>query len=286
MQTVFIDGYSIMCRMYYGINSDTRYNALNGFLPFLSSNITYHKPDAGAVVLDSRAATIRSKFYPAYKATRHPLDEALHTQIDILKDLLPALGIRAVCESGFEGDDLIGTLTKAGEEQGYSNLIISGDKDMMQLVSDKTTLKYKHSGDTKNITADDIRTKYGIEPHQFRDIKALLGDRSDNIPGVTGIGEKTALKLIQQWGDVRTLYAHISDVTPDRVRNLLISGRADAALSYKLGCIIRKAPICKDMSFYTLTTPSLTDACEAADRTGIPELKPIIEQTCRQLKER
>ena len=253
MRLLVIDGNSIANRAFYGIKllttKDGRYtNAVFGFLNILNSLLRSCEPDEVAVAFDLRAPTFRHKMYDGYKATRQAMPNELAQQMPILKQLLADLGYRQVAAEGWEADDILGTLAAACAARKDDCYLATGDRDSLQLVSDTTTVLLTTSamGRSKTVTMDPdaIREKYGIEPLQLIEVKSLMGDSSDNIPGVKGIGEKTALALVQKFGDLEGVYANIDDkAIKPKQREHLLEYRADAELSHVLGTIRTDAPI-------------------------------------------
>lgn len=258
MKLLAIDGNSIMNRAFYGIkllsNSKGQFtNALTGFMNIYLKEIGEVKPDCVAVAFDLKAPTFRHKANAAYKANRKGMPEELAQQMPVIKELLGDLGIKIVQCEGYEADDILGTLSKAAADSGNECYILTGDRDSFQLVSDHVTVRLATTKETKIYTPDRIMEEYGVTPRQMIEVKALMGDTSDNISGVKGIGEKTALSLIKQEGDVNTLYEHLADIklTPS-VRTKLENGHQDAIDSRFLAEICLEAPVEKATEFYKL----------------------------------
>ena len=253
MKLLAIDGNSIMNRAFYGIkllsNSKGQFtNALTGFMNIYLKEIGEVKPDCVAVAFDLKAPTFRHKANAAYKANRKGMPEELAQQMPVIKELLGDLGIKIVQCEGYEADDILGTLSKAAADSGNECYILTGDRDSFQLVSDRVTVRLATTKETKIYTPDRIMEEYGVTPRQMIEVKALMGDTSDNISGVNGIGEKTALSLIKQEGDVKTLYEHLADIklTPS-VRTKLENGHQDVVRE-----ICLEAPVEKATEFYKL----------------------------------
>lgn len=258
MKLLAIDGNSIMNRAFYGIkllsNSKGQFtNALTGFMNIYLKEIGEVKPDCVAVAFDLKAPTFRHKANAAYKANRKGMPEELAQQMPVIKELLGDLGIKIVQCEGYEADDILGTLSKAAADSGNECYILTGDRDSFQLVSDRVTVRLATTKETKIYTPERIMEEYGVTPRQMIEVKALMGDTSDNISGVKGIGEKTALSLIKQEGDVKTLYEHLADIklTPS-VRAKLENGHQDAIDSRFLAEICLEAPVEKATEFYKL----------------------------------
>ena len=244
MRLLVIDGNSIANRAFFGIKllttKDGRYtNAIYGFLNILLSLLKECDPDEVAVAFDLKAPTFRHKMYDGYKATRHGMPEELAQQMPVLKELLADLGYREVTAEGWEADDILGTLSAACDARKDDCFLATGDRDSLQLVSESTTvlLATTAMGRSKTVAMDvaAIEEKYGIRPRQLIEVKSLMGDTSDNIPGVRGIGEKTALALVQKFGTLENVYANIDDKTiKPKQREHLLECKADAELSHLL----------------------------------------------------
>ena len=256
MRLLVIDGNSIANRAFYGIKllttKDGRYtNAIFGFLNILLSLLKECEPDEVAVAFDLKAPTFRHKMYDGYKATRHKMPDELAAQMPVLKELLAALGYREVTAEGWEADDILGTLSAACAARSDDCFLATGDRDSLQLVSDTTTVLLATTAMGRSKTAvmdvDAVKEKYGVSPRQLIDVKSLMGDTSDNIPGVKGIGEKSAITLIQKYGSLAGVYAHLDDTADKTIkpkqREHLAEDRAMAELSYTLGTIRTDAPI-------------------------------------------
>lgn len=257
MKLMVLDGNSLVNRAFFGIKllttKDGRYtNAIYGFQNILLNLLTAHQPDAVAIAWDERAPTFRHQAYDGYKATRHGMPEELAQQMPVLKELLTHLGFVQVSKAGWEADDILGTLAAACEAQGGTTLLATGDRDSLQLVDDATTVLLATNKETLSMDPAAIREKYGVDPAQLIDVKSLMGDSSDNIPGVPGIGEKTALALVQKFGSLQAIYDHIDDpaIKPGQ-RTKLGANRDKAELSYMLGTIRKDAPIETDPAAYT-----------------------------------
>ena len=249
-----LDGNSIVNRAFYGVSSNltTRTgqptNAVFGFLNILNKLLDEEQPQALCVTFDRKAPTFRHLAYEGYKAQRKPMPEELASQMPILKEVLSALNIPMYELDGWEADDLIGTIAKTDERAGWDTVIVTGDKDSLQLVTDHTTVKLVSTRmgrtTTKDMTPESFRDAYGFDPIHIIDLKALMGDASDNIPGVKGIGEKTAMALLAQQPSIDGLYANLDqmDVKP-AARKKLVEGEGDARMSYDLATIHTDAPI-------------------------------------------
>ena len=249
-----LDGNSIVNRAFYGVSSNltTRTgqptNAVFGFLNILNKLLDEEQPQALCVTFDRKAPTFRHQAYEGYKAQRKPMPEELASQMPILKEVLSALNIPMYELDGWEADDLIGTIARRDEGAGWDTVIVTGDKDSLQLVTDHTTVKLVSTRmgrtTTKDMTPESFREAYGFAPIHIIDLKALMGDASDNIPGVKGIGEKTAMALLAQQPSIDELYANLDkmDVKP-AARKKLVEGEEAARMSYDLATIRTDAPI-------------------------------------------
>ena len=262
MRLLVIDGNSIANRAFYGIKllttKDGRYtNAIYGFLNILLSLLKECQPDEVAVAFDLKAPTFRHKMYDGYKATRHAMPEELAQQMPVLKQLLADLGYRTVTAEGWEADDILGTLAAACAARKDDCFLATGDRDSLQLVSESTTVLLAASvmGRSKTVVMDEdaIQEKYGLAPKQLIEVKSLMGDTSDNIPGVKGIGEKTALSLVQTFGSLEGVYENIDDkrIKPKQ-REHLLEDKPMAELSHTLGTIRTDAPIDTTEGSYTV----------------------------------
>ena len=254
MKLMVIDGNSIVNRAYYGVsqNLSTRdglpTNAIFGFLNILFRLLEEEKPDGLAVAFDLRAPTFRHLAYEGYKAQRKGMPEELAVQMPVLKQVLDAMNVRRCELEGWEADDLLGTMARINGEAGGETVIVTGDKDSLQLISDRTTVKLVTTRmgqtTTRAMTPETFRAEYGFDPIHMIDLKALMGDTSDNIPGVKGIGEKTAMALLAQYPSVHDLYANLDKVEakPAALKKLT-EGEADARMSYDLATIRCDAPM-------------------------------------------
>ena len=254
---LLIDGNSIMNRAFYGImgnkmlsNNGKYTNAVYGFLAILFKNLEDLNPDYIAVSFDLKAKTARHKLYEGYKANRHGMPEELAQQMPMIKEVLRAMNIDIVEKEGYEGDDILGTLSKFGEKQGLDVTILSGDRDTFQLATDKVTIRIPRTKQGKTEVDEYDRKKvieeYGLEPNALIEVKGLQGDTSDNIPGVPGIGPKTAIGLIQKYGTIDNLYKAIEEGKDDlkgKNKESIIENKDLAILSRTLGEINCNVPL-------------------------------------------
>ena len=258
MKLMLIDGNSIVNRAFYGIRmlnapDGTPTNGIYGFITILQRLLDEEKPDSLCVTFDVHAPTFRHKEYDGYKAQRKGMPDELRAQMPILKEVLDAMGIMRVEMEGYEADDLIGTLAGKCEREGGECVIVTGDKDSFQLITDKITVKHVKTRmgqtETVNYTPARFAEEYGFEPIKMIDLKALMGDTSDNIPGVAGIGEKTALDLIQRFENIENIYENIDTIdVKDGVRKKLREGEEMARKSFWLATIVTDAPIETELS--------------------------------------
>ena len=255
---VLIDGNSIMNRAFYGImgskmlttKDGTYTNAVYGFLAILFKLLEDLKPEYIVVAFDLKAPTARHKMYEGYKANRHGMPEELAQQMPIIKEILKAMNIDIVEKEGYEADDVLGTLSRYGEKHGLEVTILSGDRDTFQLATDKVTIRIPRTKagktETEEYNREKIKQTYGIEPKQLIEVKGLQGDTSDNIPGVPGIGEKTALSLIQKYGTIENLYKSIEEGKDDlkgKQKEKIVENKDLAEMSRFLGTINLEVPI-------------------------------------------
>ena len=259
MVLLAIDGNSIMNRAFYGIkalaNSKGQFtNAITGFMNIYLKELSQVQPDCVAVAFDLKAPTFRHKANADYKANRKGMPAELAQQMPVIKELLTDIGVKIVECQGYEADDILGTLSKACTDSGNECFILTGDRDSFQLVSDRVTVRLAGTKETKIYTPERIMEEYGVKPRQMIEVKALMGDASDNIKGVAGIGEKTALSLIQQLGSVDELYEKLGEIklTPS-VRAKLENGHKDALDSRFLAEIFLEVPIDTNIENYKLT---------------------------------
>lgn len=252
MKLLLIDGHSILNRAYYGVPNLTsskgvHTNAVYGFLNMMFSFLDMEKPGRLIVAFDESAPTFRHKMYKDYKGNRKGMDPELKEQVPMMEELLSAMNIPIVKKAGIEGDDILGTLSKRAEEKGYDVTIVSGDRDTLQLATKKIKIsipKTKKTGTiVENYYEDDVIKKMGVTPTEFIDVKALMGDSSDNIKGVPKIGEKTAFALIEKYHSIEKAYKDWENVTPKRASTNLHEYYDDAVLSKKLVTIDRDCDI-------------------------------------------
>lgn len=254
---VLIDGHSILTRAFFGVPDLTNVsglhtNAVYGFLNIMFKILEEEKPEDLIVAFDVKAPTFRHKMFEAYKGTRKPMPEELHEQVPLIQEVLTAMHIKIMTLEGYEADDILGTAAKRAEKEGYSVVIVSGDRDLLQLATDNILIripKTKQGGtEIENYYAEDVVEKYGVNPVEFIDMKGLMGDTADNIPGVKSVGEKTAAKLIKEYQTIENIYDNIDTVRPDRIRKALIADEENARLSKVLATICVDTPLELDFS--------------------------------------
>ncbi len=260
MKLLVVDGNSILNRAFYGIRPLTTKdgmftNAIYGFLTMLEKIKADTNPQRVAIAFDLKAKTFRHEAYALYKANRKGMPDELHMQLQPLKDLLSALGYKIVTCEGFEADDILGTLAKSCEQNGDECVIATGDRDSLQLVSDKVSVRLaKNLNGTMIYTPDTVLDEYGVTPKELIEIKAIQGDTSDNIPGVAGIGPKGATELIQRFKTVEYIYEHIDELDiKENMRKKLIDSKDNALISRMLGEICVTAPVETNLDAYVVS---------------------------------
>ena len=243
---VLIDGHSILNRAFYGVpdltNSEGLHtNAIYGFLNIMFKILEEEKPEYLTVAFDVHAPTFRHEMYADYKGTRKPMMEELRQQVPVMKEVLKAMGVKIIEQAGLEADDLLGTLSKRCESQGMDVSIISGDRDLLQLATEKVKIRIPKTKQGKTEVEDyyaaDVKARYEVTPKEFIDLKALMGDTSDNIPGVPSVGEKTATKIITEYGSIENAFAHVEEIKPPRASKALQEHYDLAQLSKVLATI-------------------------------------------------
>ena len=249
---VLVDGHSILNRAFYGVPDLTNAaglhtNAIYGFLNILFKILDEESPDYLTVAFDVKAPTFRHEMFKEYKGTRKPMPEELREQVPVMKEVLQAMGIRIIEQAGYEADDLLGTIAKRAEAEGIDVSLVSGDRDLLQIATDRIRIRIpKTKGgrtEIENYYAADVEAKYQVNPVQFIDLKALMGDTADNIPGVPKVGEKTATDLMVQFGSLDGIYEHIDEVTKKSVKESLIQNKDLAYLSRELATIKLDSPL-------------------------------------------
>lgn len=243
---VLIDGHSILNRAFYGLpdltnSKGVHTNAVYGFLNILFKILEEEKPDYLAVAFDVHAKTFRHHLYEAYKGTRKPMPEELRSQVPLMKEVLRAMNVQILEKEGFEADDVLGTLAKKAESEGKDVALISGDRDLLQIASEHVKIRIPKTKmgrtEIEDYYASDVKAKLQVTPEQFIELKALMGDTADNIPGVPKVGEKTATELMLTYGSIDEIYAHLDEIPKKSIRETLAANRELADLSKTLATI-------------------------------------------------
>jgi DNA polymerase I len=279
---ILLDGNSLANRAFYALPLFTTgeglyTNAVYGFLTMLFRLLDEEKPDYIAVAFDKSGPTFRHEQYEEYKGTRKGAPDEFRPQLPLLREVLDTLNIPWVQLDRYEADDLIGTFSRQAEEKGLETLIVTGDRDALQLVSDRTTVVMTRKGisETTKYTPAVLKTEYGIDPRQVIDLKALMGDSSDNVPGVPGVGEKTALKLVQEFDTVDNLLEHLDDVK-GKLGEKLKEHAGDVLLSRQLVTIDRRAPVETDVDQFRVRDPRYEEALALFRRLEFKSLLPRV----------
>lgn len=253
---ILIDGHSIINRAFYGVPAltnaqGTHTNGIYGFFNIMLKLMDEEKPQYLAVAFDLKAPTFRHKLYDAYKGTRKGMPEELHEQVPLLKELLSACGIPVLTMEGYEADDILGTVARQCAEAGMEVILLSGDRDLLQLAGERIRICLPRTKGGMAVTemfgADEVKASFGVSPKEFIEMKALMGDSSDNIPGVPGIGPKTAASLIEKYHSVDGVYAHIDELKAGKARKSLEENEAGARLSRTLVEICTQVPLDFDL---------------------------------------
>ncbi len=261
MKLLAIDGNSIINRAFYGVrilsNSKGDYtNAIFGFMNIYLKHVAELKPDRIAVAFDMKAPTFRHTADSSYKANRKGMPEELASQMQPLKNMLELIGVKIIECKGYEADDILGTLARICIEQGSECHIVTGDRDSLQLIDENVTVRLETNKGTILYTPERFKEEYGFSPASMTDLKALMGDSSDNIPGVAGIGQKTAMTLVQNWNTIENLYENIENAGLTKgVYNKLTAGKEAASHCKWLATIVKNAPIPENLSDYDISAP-------------------------------
>lgn len=296
---VLIDGHSILNRTFYGIpeltNSEGLHtNAVYGFLNIMMKLLEDEKADYCVVAFDVKQPTFRHEMYAEYKGTRKPMPEELREQVPVMKEVLKSMNITVAELPGYEADDVLGTLSGLGEKMEMDVVVLSGDRDLLQLATKKVQIKIpktkKGNTEIENYYEQDVIEKYGVNPKEFIDVKALMGDAADNIPGVPGVGEKTATKLISQYGSIENMYEHISEMKKSKMKESLENNVDSAKMSKVLATIDINAPIDIDLknavvdNIYNEETFKLLKKLELRtimNRFNVSDLNTNIDETIK-----
>lgn len=263
-KVMLIDGSSLIFRAFFALpnltNADgVMTNGVYGFLTMYFRAVEEYRPDYILVAFDKKTKTFRHKEFEDYKANRDKAPSELNYQFGILKDILDSLNVKYLDIDGFEADDIVGTYSKIARDEGLETVIITGDKDYFQLVNDDVIVYLTRKGisQMEEITEEKIKEDYGLSPKQLIDVKGLMGDKSDNIPGVDGIGEKTALKYIKKYGSMEALYENLDDISGKKTKENLENSRQIAFLSKKIGTIVTNAPVDYEISDLRVENPDM-----------------------------
>ncbi|MBU5675631.1 DNA polymerase I [Alkaliphilus sp. MSJ-5] len=287
---IIIDGNSLINRAFYALpplttKEGNHTNAIYGFVTMLLKVMEDYKPDYIGVAFDKKAPTFRHKEFTEYKAGRKKMPPELAEQMEPLKEVLDAFNIYRIELEGFEADDLIGTLAKHCEEKGFESLIVTGDRDALQLTSDCTKVLFTKKGISQLEIYDDkkVMEEYEVTPTQFIDLKGLMGDKSDNIPGVPGVGEKTAIKLLKQFETIENLIQNTEEITATKLREKIEVNREQAMLSKRLATIITNVPVdinLDDLKKREADHEKLMELFRSYEFNSlIPRIKKTIEQS-------
>lgn len=284
---IIIDGNSLMHRAYYALPNLTNSkgfhtNVIYGFVNMINKILEEYQPQYIGIAFDRKAPTFRHLEYAEYKAGRNKMAEEMAEQIPVLKEVLTAMNIKQAEIDGFEADDIIGTVAKKCDEAGIPALIVTGDKDALQLISDNvhTLMTKKGISEIEEYDIDKLKETYGISPAQITDLKGLMGDSSDNIPGVPGVGEKTALELIHQFGTVENVLENISEIKKNKVRENVSNNTEQALFSKKLATIVRDVPIEFNFDAYSVKE---SDREKLYKLFSELEFKGLIEKMCSSI---
>ena len=294
---LLIDGHSILNRAFYGLpdltNAEGKHTgAVYGFLNILFRILEEEKPQYLTVAFDLHEPTFRHKMYEAYKGTRKPMPEELREQVPLMKEMLTAMGIKIVSKAGYEADDLLGTLAVRSEKEGMDVTILSGDRDLLQLATEKVMIRLPKTSRGKttieNFHAAEVLEKYQVTPPQIIELKALMGDSADNIPGIPGVGEKTATKMIVEFGTIENAYVHLEEIKPNKARESLREHYDLAELSKALATINTESPleyVYEEARLGNLYTPEAYQLCkqlEFKNLLGRFDISAVPENTIEQ----
>ena len=287
---VLIDGHSILNRAFYGVPDLTNAeglhtNAVYGFLNILFRILEEEKPQYLAVAFDVHAPTFRHRMYEAYKGTRHPMPQELHEQVPVIQEMLQAMKVPLLTKEGYEADDLLGTVAGRCEREGLDVTIVSGDRDLLQLATEHVLIRIPKTKGGKTQISDyhtaDVQEEYGLTPSQIIELKALMGDSSDNIPGLPGVGIKTATAILQQYGSIEEAHAHIDEIRPPKAQKAMREHWELAVLSKKLATIDTDAPVDTDLAVMAYTNLFTPEAYQICKRLEFKKMLTLFEQPVR-----
>ena len=287
---VLIDGHSILNRAFYGVPDLTNAeglhtNAVYGFLNILFRILEEEKPQYLAVAFDVHAPTFRHRMYEAYKGTRHPMPQELHEQVPVIQEMLQAMKVPLLTKEGYEADDLLGTVAGRCEREGLDVTIVSGDRDLLQLATEHVLIRIPKTKGGKTQISDyhtaDVQEEYGLTPSQIIELKALMGDSSDNITGLPGVGVKTATAILQQYGSIEEAHAHIDEIRPPKAQKAMREHWELAVLSKKLATIDTDAPVDTDLAVMAYTNLFTPEAYQICKRLEFKKMLTLFEQPVR-----
>ena len=285
---VLLDGHSILNRAFYGVpdlsNAEGLHtNAVYGFLNILFKILDEEQPQYLAVAFDLHAPTFRHKMYDQYKGTRKPMPQELREQVPVIQEVLAAMDIEIVTKEGYEADDILGTLGRKCEAEGMEVTIVSGDRDLLQLATDHILIRIpktvKRVTTIENYHTAEVLEKYSLLPKQIIDLKALMGDTADNIPGLPGVGEKTATKILLQYETLENAHAHFEEIKPNKAKEAMRDHYDLAELSKKLATIDTDAPVELDREKAALSNFYTPKAYEMFKRLEFKNLLGRFEET-------
>ncbi|MGI6069662.1 MAG: DNA polymerase I [Blautia sp.] len=291
---LLIDGHSILNRAFYGLpdltNSEGHHTgAVYGFLNIMFKILEEEKADYLTVAFDVHAPTFRHEMFQEYKGTRKPMPQELREQVPLIQEVLGAMGVCIASQAGYEADDLLGTMAKKSEAKGMDVTILSGDRDLLQLATDRIQIRIPKTSRGGTVVEDyhtaEVLEKYQVTPPQIVELKALMGDTADNIPGIPGVGEKTATKLIVEFGSIENAYAHLEEVKPNKARESLREHYDMAVLSKKLAQICTDCPVEVDYACAKLGNLYTPEAYEYFRRLEFKNLLGRFADTPQQEKE-
>ena len=278
---LLIDGHSIINRAFYGVpelsnSSGLHVNAIYGFLNIMFKFIDDEAPDYITVAFDTSAPTFRHKEYSDYKGTRKPMPEELREQVPVVKDILTAMGVNIIIQEGIEADDILGTLARAAEADGMEVTLVSGDRDLLQIATDRIKIALPKTKGNKTETeyyhTEDVIAKYQVPPSGIIELKSLMGDSSDNIPGVPKVGEKTATSLLVEYHTLDNIYANLDNITKKGLHDTLEQNRDKAYLSHFLATIKTDCDVVPNWSDIALGNLYTGEAYELLKTLGLKSI--------------
>lgn len=286
---VIIDGNSLIFRAFYALpttmtaDDGTPTNAVYGFFSMLFNLTDTYHPGYLGVAFDKKGGTFRHGIYDAYKAGRRATPEDLLAQFPVLKNALARLGIATLELEGYEADDILGVMSAKAEQKGVRSYIVTGDRDALQLISDRSHVLITKKGvsDIEEFDREHLKEKWGIVPNQIVDMKSLMGDSSDNIPGIPGVGEKTALKLLAQYPTLDAIYENVEQMPKNKLREKIENNKDSAYLSYQLATIVRDAPVkesLEDLSFEGFNDAALREVLRELSFHSLMKRRGLTEQ--------